>query len=179
MKKLIKTIIILILPIILTGCYDNWYKPHGYSFKHAPKTGSPGFKLGFKHGCESGFANNFGGTFYMTFYSWSKDRDLVIENPDIEKLRKRYEKEMPINWDDPEEVKKNVNDYKKVFWQAHRFCRHSVLGTHHASGTMEQGGSWEPTLPGQERYSPGGPKAHTIGNVWSFRGRGNSNLTYW
>ena len=171
---------ILTIMLLISSCgYDNWYKPHGWTFKQAPKEGTPGFKLGWKHGCESGFGTQFGGQFYMAFYKWERDSDLIVQNPDIQKIRAKYAKELPINWNNPAEIKKNLSDYKNVFWHAHAFCRHSALGTHHTSGTLEQGGSWEPTLPGSVRYSPGGSEAHTIGNVWSFRGRGNSNLSYW
>jgi len=187
MRNLInKTKIIAILASIsflAASCsYANWYKPHGYTFKQVPKDGTPGLKLGWKHGCESGFSTQFGGTFYMTFYGWKRDPELLTKNPDINKLKVKYQKELPINWDNPQEVKKNLSDYRKIFWNTHNFCRHSALGTHHNSGTLAQDGKWEPPLAGQMRYAPmdlGKSKSHTIGNVWSFQGRGNSHLTYW
>jgi hypothetical protein len=57
-------------------------------------------------------------------------------------------------------------DYSGIFWGAHAFCRHSVLG-------MLQTAEMTPTLPGDERYSPG---AHSIGNVWKMTGKGDTRI---
>lgn len=86
--------------ITVTGCYPNWWKPHGYLFKYMPKDGSPEYRLAWKHGCESGLGTAFGGTLYKHFYTWTKDQKML-----------------------------NEPDYTKVFWMVHLFCRHVVLGT--------------------------------------------------
>ena len=103
----------------------------------------------------------------MSFYSWSRDPDISSANPDIEKIRKRYpEKLKGINWDDPVEVKKNFDDYNAVFWSAHIFCRHSALG-------ILQSSNMTPPLPGAKRYDPG---AHSLGNVYELRGKGDTRF---
>lgn len=136
-------------------------------FRQMPKDGSPGYRLGWRHGCESGLGNQFGGAFYMTFYTWIKDVDIVSSNPNIERIRKRYGKQLKgINWNDPDDIAKNFNDYKTIFWSAHIFCRHSILGT------LQQAGM-EPPLPSTTRYDPG---AHSIGNIWKINGKGDTRI---
>ncbi len=165
-NKLKKYFTIIII-FFTSSCYDNWYKPMGYIFSHMPKGGSPGFELGWKHGCESGLGSQFGGAFYMNFYTWKRDPDLIVSNPDYQKIRKKYRKEFKkINWNNKTEVKKNLSDYAGIFWGAHAFCRHSVLG-------MLNTAEMTPTLPGDERYSPG---AHSIGNVWKMTGKGDTRI---
>jgi hypothetical protein len=133
-----------------------------------PKGGSPGFELGWIHGCQSGLGSQFGGAVYMTFYTWSRDPDITSVNPNIPKIRERYKKELKdVNWDNPEEVKKNFSDYNTVFWRAHIFCRHSVLGTLQSAGMS-------PSLPSRTRYDPG---AHHIGSIWKIDGKGDTRIS--
>lgn len=171
-----KILIILTLLLFTPSCWPNWYKPFGRIFRQAPKDGTPGYRLGWIHGCQSGLATNFGANFTIFFYSWSKDPDLVVSSPNIEKLRIKYAEELPINWDNPTEVKKNLNDYKKIFWLGHIFCRHSIVGTYQGAKTIH-GTSFDPPIAGDPRLNLN--KMHSIGNVWSFHGRGNFNLDYW
>jgi hypothetical protein len=166
-KKIIQ-ILIIFLVFSLTSCVANWYKPLGYrTFRQMPKGGTPGFELGWIHGCQSGLGTQFGGSIYMSFYSWSKDPDIASSNPNINLIRKRYKKELKkVNWDDPEDIKKNFNDYNEIFWRAHIFCRHVVLGT------LQQAGM-TPPLVGEDRYDPG---AHSVGNVWKLNGKGDTRI---
>ena len=161
----------MILLVFCSSCAGNphWWKPHGRTFsKHAPKDGSDGFRLGWMHGCESGFATQFGGAIYMSLYEWKKDPDLVTKNPDINKLRVKYQ-DWNVNWNNVDEVNKNLSDYKKIFWRAHIFCRHTVLGT-------MQMAEMEPPLPNEPRYDPG---KHSLGNIYNMRGRGNMRGGLW
>ena len=179
MSKL-RTITILIISILLlSGCGGNskyLLKPHGYTFlTQAPQEGTPGFRLGWYHGCESGFGSQFGGEFFMAFYTWQRDQDLIIKNPDIAKIKAKYEKELPIDWNNPEEIKKNLSDYKKVFWHAHSFCRHTALGTHQASASPGNN-VYEPPLPGEQHFKPGG---HNLSNIYSFKAGHHSGFLSW
>lgn len=132
-----------------------------------PKNGSPGFKLGWIHGCQSGLGTQFGNAMFQTFYSWSRDPDITSVNPDIAKIRARYRKELiGINWNDREDIKRNFSDYNRIFWGAHVFCRHSVLG-------ILQTADMAPPLPGQERYDPA---KNSISNVWKLNGKGDTRL---
>lgn len=165
MKKL--TLIFSIF--LLSSCsVPNWYKPYGYQlFKQMPKDGSPGFRLGWVHGCESGLGSQFGTAMYHTFYTWKRDPDITSVNPDFEKIRKRYKKELrSINWNNIDEVKKNFSDYNTVFWGAHAFCRHAVLGILQTAGMT-------PQLAGDARWEPSG---HSIGNVWKINGKGDTRI---
>jgi hypothetical protein len=167
-----KSLILLIAVFFLSGCYKNWYKPSGFVFRHAPKNGSPGMRLGWEHGCESGLGSQFGGPFYMTFYTWKKDVDIASSNPNIELIRKRYRKELKdVKWDNPADVKKNLSDYKSVFWIGHAFCRHTVLET-------LQEADMEPPAPGDARYIVGG---HHLGSIWRIDGKGDTRIGtgYW
>ena len=153
--------------LLTASCGKYWYKPMGHLFNKMPKNGSPGFKLGWEHGCNSGLGSQFGGAIYMSFYTWTKDVDIMSSNPDIPKIRNRYKKELKdINWNDPNDISKNFSDYKKIFWGAHIFCRHSVLGILQTAGM-------DPSLAGKPRYSPG---AHSIGNVWNLKGKGDVRI---
>ena len=38
------------------------------------------------------------------------------------------------------------------------------------------GKTMNPTLPGQQRYKP---EAHSLGNIYSFHGRGSMHPTLW
>jgi hypothetical protein len=162
-----KKIFTLTLILFLTNCsVPNWYKPQGYIlFRQLPKGGTPGFNLGWIHGCESGLGSQFGGAFFLTWYTWKKDPDISSSNPDILTIKSRYKKELKkINWDNPAEVKKNFSDYNSIFWAAHIFCRHAVLGNLQSAGM-------EPALPGNERYDPA---AHSLGNIWKIDGKGDT-----
>ena len=167
MKNINKKHLIIFLLFFTNSCYYNWYKPMGYLFTHMPKGGTPGFELGWRHGCESGLGSQFAGALYMNFYTWKRDADLVVSNPDYNKIRKKYRKELAkVNWNNIQEVKKNFSDYNSIFWGAHAFCRHSVLG-------MLNTAEMDPALPGDERYNPA---AHSIGNVWKMTGRGDTRI---
>ena len=147
----------------------NWYKPHGYKlFSLMPKGGTPGYNLGWVHGCESGAGTQFGGAVYQTFYTWNRDPDISSSRPDIEKIRKRYGKKelKDINWSDSAEIKRNFSDYNLVFWDAHYFCRQTVLGT-------LQLGDMDPPLPGETRYNP---SAHHLGSVYKLNGKNDPRL---
>lgn len=162
-----KKYLIIITLFFTSSCYYNWYKPMGYLFTHMPKGGTPGFELGWRHGCESGLGSQFAGALYMNFYTWHRDSDLVVSNPDYNKIRKKYRKELgKVNWNNIQEVKKNLSDYNSIFWGAHAFCRHSVLG-------MLNTAEMDPALPGDERYNPA---AHSIGNVWKMTGKGDTRI---
>lgn len=160
--------LIIILVLFLGSCTPNWYKPMGYrAFRHMPKGGSPGFELGWIHGCQSGLGSQFGGAVYMSFYTWSRDPDITSVNPNIPKIRERYKKELrKVNWDDITEVKKNFSDYNTIFWSAHIFCRHTVLGT-------LQSADMSPPLPSQTRYNP---SAHSVGSIWKINGKGDTRI---
>jgi hypothetical protein len=164
-----KFFFIIFLIFLATSCSTpNWYKPMGYRiFKQMPKEGSPGYKLGWVHGCQSGLGSQFGGAFYMNFYTWSKDQDIASSNPDITKIKLRYKKELKsVNWNDPGDIKKNFDDYNRIFWGAHVFCRHSALGTLKSAGM-------EPSLPGSTRYDP---MDDTIGDVWRLNATGDTRI---
>lgn len=164
---MIKKFFIIALILFLPSCNKYWYKPMNYLFNKMPKDGSPGFKLGWEHGCHSGLGSQFGGAFYMTMYTWKKDPDIMSSNPDIKKIRNRYKKELKdVDWNNPADIKKNFSDYKKIFWGAHIFCRHSVLGLLQTAGM-------DPSLPGKTRYDPG---AHSLRNVWNLQGKGDVRI---
>ncbi len=136
-------------------------------FRNIPKDGSPGLQLGWQHGCESGLGSQFGGNFYMSAYTWHRDVDITSSNPNIEAIRKRYKREFKsINWNDSAEVKKNLSDYNTIFWTAHAFCRHSVLG-------ILQTADMEPNLPGDDRYLP---QKHYLGNIYMIHGKGDVRI---
>ena len=163
---------LLLVTLLLTSCVPNWWKPMGYTmFKKMPKDGTPGFRLGWKHGCQSGLGNQFGGGIYMYFYTWSRDPDISSSHPDINKIRKKYPELKGINWDNIEEVKKNFSDYNTVFWGAHIFCRHSVLGILQTTGSSASGNGLTAPLPGEERFDMG---QHSIGRVWTMYGKGDT-----
>jgi hypothetical protein len=153
----------------LSGCGPYWYKPDGKIFTTMPQGGTPGFELGWKHGCESGLSTQFGGAFFQSFYTFKKDPDIMSVNPDLEKIRRRYIKELPINWNDPEEVKKNLSDYKRIHPAAYAYCKHTILGTMQSS-------AMEPPLPGDTRWDPA--KAD-IGNVYRIDARGDTRWSLW
>ena len=140
-----------------------------------PKGGSPGFNLGWKHGCESGLGTQFGGAIYMTFYTWHKDVDIIksVKTPqDIDRIRRRYPNELAsVNWNDPADAEKNFQHYKKIFWQAHSFCRQSVLGE-------LQNAAMNPPIPGDDRYTFSNG---AIGNIYKIDGRGDARWGngYW
>lgn len=163
-----KKLLIFTLLIALATCTPNWYKPIGYRlFRQMPKGGSPGFNLGWVHGCESGLGTQFGGAIYMNFYTWQRDSDIVSSAPDIDKIRKRYKKELKdVNWNDSNDIKRNFRDYNKIFWSAHAFCRHSVVGTLQAA-------SMDPPLAGEVRYNPA---AHHLGSIWKLDGKGDVRI---
>ena len=106
MFKIKNITLIIILLFFITSCNKYWYKPASYVLNNGPKKGSPGYLLGWNHGCQSGMATNFGGPLFLWLWDYKKDADLVRHDRDLEKLRVKYEKELPINWDDPEEVAK-------------------------------------------------------------------------
>lgn len=140
----------------------------GYRLFHQmPKGGSPGYNLGWIHGCQSGAGSQFGGAMYMSFYTWSRDPDITSTKPNISVIRERYKSELRgINWNDPEDVKRNFADYNMVFWDAHYFCRQTILGSLQAA-------KMHPKLPGEDRYDP---EEHSIGNVWKINGKGDTRI---
>jgi hypothetical protein len=111
----------------------------------------------------------------MTFYKWKKDPDLSVSKPDLYLIRQKYGDKWDLDWNDVEEVKKSIRHYKKVFWIGHIFCRHSILGTYQLSKSAH-GKSFDPPLPGEQRYVPG---KHSLGNIYSFHGRGASQSSMW
>jgi hypothetical protein len=160
---------LLILLIFLSSCSTPyWYKPYGYmSFKHLPKGGSPGFNLGWIHGCESGLGTQFGGALYQTFYTWHRDVDITINNTNYDIVKRRYKKELAkVDWSNIEDIKRNYADYNKIFWKAHLFCRHSVLGTLQNAG-------FNPNLPGESRFEF---TNHSLGSIWSISGTGDTRI---
>ena len=163
-----KKFLVAFLIFFLTSCTltPNWWKPHGYRlFRQMPKGGTPGFNLGWIHGCESGLGSQFAGAFYMTFYTWSRDPDITSVTPDIPKIKERYKKELKgVNWDNPNDVKKNFSDYNTIFWGAHAFCRHATLG-------ILQTAAMDPKLPGQDRHNW---EDHSLGNLWKINGKGDT-----
>lgn len=163
---MIRNFIALLLLLSLSSCVANWWKPQGYRiFRQMPKGGSPGYELGWIHGCESGLGTQFGGALYMTFYSWKRDVDIISSTPDIPKIRSRYKKELrKVDWNNPADIKKNFSDYKKVFWAAHIFCRHSALGA-------LQSADMAPPNPGETRYDP---TAHHLGSIYKIDGKGDT-----
>ena len=138
-----------------------------FLFRQMPKGGTPGYELGWIHGCESGLGSQFAGAIYMTFYTWKRDPDIASSNPDIPKIRERYKSELSkVNWNDLNDVKKNFSDYNTIFWGAHAFCRHSVLG-------ILQSAVMTPKLPGEQRYNPA---EHNLGTIWKLNGRGDARI---
>ena len=170
--RITKFITILISLFLISNCsHPNWNKPYGIIFKQMPKGGTPGFELGWQHGCESGLATNFGGSFFMSFYKWKKDEDIISKTPDYQKIRAKYN--WKINWNDEGEIKRNLGDYKKVFWKSHKFCRHSAVGNHQ---NADFGGKYQPIMKDTRRYDP---TKHSIMQPWTTQGRGFGNLSYW
>jgi hypothetical protein len=173
MLKISKLILILFL---LVSCNRYWYKPYGKIFNHKPE-GSPGLELGWIHGCESGLGTQFGGAIMMTFYSWKKDETIAaytgefidLNDPKIKEVRKKYGKDLDIDWNNSNEIKKNFNEYNMIFWRAHIFCRHSILGTLSNSNMT-------PPLPSESRYNIG---SHSPMNVWKIDSENNFRLTNW
>lgn len=167
-NEMMKKILSILLIIYLSSCYKNWYKPMGYVFKNMPKGGTPGFELGWTHGCQSGLGSQYAGGFFMTFYTWSRDPDITSATPDIEKIRKRYEKELKnVHWDDPNDVKKNFSDYNRIFWTGHSHCRHSALSIQQTAGA-------NPDLPSKDpRWDP---NKSGIGSVWKLDGKGDTRI---
>jgi hypothetical protein len=168
--------IFLIILFFITSCsVPNWWKPRGYLlFSMMPKGGTPGHDLGWIHGCQSGAGTQFGGEIYMSFYTWSRDTDMTVSNPDIAKIRNKYgNKELKnVNWNDPEDVKRNISDYNEVFWSAHFVCRQTILGS------IQMGGI-NPPLPGETRYDPA---AHHLGSIYKLNGKGDARIGstgYW
>ena len=158
---------IILLFFSLNSCSKYWYKPMGFIFRHAPKEGSPGFRLGWMHGCESGLGTQFGGAIYQSFYSWKRDADIASSNPDYKKIKDRYKKELrDVNWNNLQDIKKNFSDYNTIFWGGHYFCRQSVLGTLKAA-------DMNPALPDEERFNP---MAHSIGNVFKMTSVGDTRI---
>ena len=170
-----KISIIIIITLLTSSCGPYWYKPYGKIFKQAPKDGTPGYQMGWMHGCESGMATQFGSAIMMAFYKWKKDPDLSIARPDINLIKLKYEDRWEIDWNNPEEIQRNIRHYKKIFWVAHLFCRHAIIGTYQTAKSAH-GKSFDPPLPGDQRYKPG---AHSLGNVYSFHGRGDMSLSLW
>ncbi len=164
-----KIIISTLLILFLASCGKHWYKPRGYLlFSMKPKGGSPGYSLGWDHGCESGAGTQFGGGFFVSFYRWKKDPDIASSRPNIERIRRKYgDKELKdVNWNDPEDIKRNFADYNLVFWDAHFLCRQVTLGT-------LQMADMTPNLPGETRYNP---ESHYIGQVYSITSKGDPRL---
>ena len=145
----------------------------GYTmFKKIPKDGTPGYRLGWKQGCESGLGTQFANAVYFNFYTWSRDPDITSSNPDVAKIRARYKEELKdVNWDNPAEVKKNFSDYNTIFWGAHKYCRHSVLG-------ILQTAQMNPPVAGEDRYDP---MAHSVGNIWKMSSHRDTRIGqgYW
>jgi len=165
--------ITLFLTLLISAGSCNvpyWYKPYGYSvFKNIPKNPhqTPGFTLGWIHGCTSGMGTQFGGAFYQTFYTWVRDVDIASSNPNYQAVRNRYRKELAkVNWNSIADIKKNFDDYNQIFWKAHIFCRHTVLGTLQNAG-------FNPSLPGEERFSF---SKHSIGGIWSISGSTDTRI---
>jgi hypothetical protein len=165
---------LLLTAFLLSSCsVPHWWKPYGYMmFKKIPKNGSPGLQLGWIHGCESGLGSQFGGGIYMYFYTWHRDVDITSSNPDINKIRRRYKKELAkVNWNDPADISKNFSDYNSIFWNAHGICHASIIGmlqTTDISG--DPGNGLIPPVAGDTRFDP---SQHSIGRVWSLHGKGD------
>lgn len=169
MFKLLNFFLPVIILITFTSCsVPNWYKPRGYLlFSMMPKGGSPGYNLGWIHGCESAGGTQFGGSIYQSYYTWRRDPDITSSRPNIEVIKARYKKELKaVNWNDPKDVERNLSDYNLVFWDAHYFCRQTILGTLNTA-------DMNPPLPGQARYDPG---AHSIGNIYKINAKGDPRL---
>lgn len=166
--NMVRYFFLLSLLFVSSCSTPNWYKPYGYMmFKKIPKGGSPGLRLGWIHGCESGLGTNFGGGIYMYFYTWSRDVDIVSTNPDIERVKRRYKKELAkVDWNNPADVAKNFSDYNTIFWNSYGFCRASVLG-------ILQTAAIAPKVPGADRYVPG---EENIGSVWKLNGKGDARI---
>lgn len=171
--KILKIIFVFSVITSLNSCAPNWYKPMGHTlFSQLPEGGSPGYNLGWMHGCESGAGTQFGGAIFQTFYTWHRDVDITSSNPNIPVIRARYKKELAgINWNDPQDIKRNFDDYSMVFWDAHHFCRQTILG-------IMQSAKMDPSLPGQDRYDP---MAHSVSSVWKMTGKGDTRwaVGYW
>ena len=136
-------------------------------FRKMPKGGTPGYNLGWIHGCQSGLGSQFGGEFMQFFYSWSRDPDITSSKPNIALIKNRYKKELKdINWNDPADIKLNFEDYNLTFWNAHFFCRQTILGS------LQMGGlEMSPLLPGEHRHELG---KHSVGNIWKLNGKGDA-----
>ena len=167
---------LLLSALLITACGPYWYKPYGRIFSHAPKDGNPGYRTGWIHGCESGLATQFGSAFMMSFYQWKKDPNLAIDKPDMNLVYQTYKDKWDINWNNEEEIKENIKHYRKVFWFAHAFCRHSIIGTYQTAADAYNATAMNPPLPGEQRFVPG---KHNLGNIYSIYGRGNSQLVFW
>lgn len=168
--------LIILLFFLISSCNRYWYKPYSKIFNHKPD-GSPGLELGWMHGCESGLGTQFGGAIMMTFYSWKKDETIAAysgesinpNNPDIIAVREKYGRDLDINWNDPREIAKNFREYNLIFWRAHIFCRHAILGTLSNSDMT-------PPLPSEKRYDIG---AHSPMDVWKIDQKSSFRLTNW
>jgi hypothetical protein len=164
---MIRKFFIIVSLLLISSCYKNAFKPMGYLFSNMPKGGTPGFELGWIHGCQSGLGSQFANGFYMNFYTWSRDPDIASSEPNYERIKNRYKKELKnINWNNEAEVKKNFSDYNTIFWSAHSYCRHSVVGLLQSAGMT-------PKLPGQERYVPG---EDNLSSVWKLTGKGDTRI---
>jgi hypothetical protein len=165
-----------LLLLLLTSCSRYWYKPYGKIFNHKP-SGSPGLELGWVHGCESGLGTQFGGAIMMTFYSWNKDETIAAysgeninpNSPEIIEVRNKYGKDLDIDWNNPQEIAKNFNEYNMIFWRSHIFCRHSILQTLNSS-------EMTPPLPSEQRYEM---DKHSPMDVWKFDRGNNFRITNW
>ena len=167
--KIIIILLKLSLIIITTSCNDSWYKPGAHLLDNGPKTGSPGFLLGWRHGCESGISGSFTGNMFMYFWDYKRDPELMRKDLNTELLKEKYAKELPINWNDSEEVKKMISDYKQPFWSAHAYCRHYGIQTLQMSDMA-------PANPKEARYVLG---SHNVGSIWRLDARGDNRLTFW
>jgi len=172
MKKIQKIFIIASF-LLISDCSKYWYKPYGKVFNLGPKKGTPGFKLGWEHGCISGLGSQFSGAIMMTFYTWTKDVQIAkaVQTPqDIDDIRNRYPKELDgVNWNNPEEVQKNFNDYKFVFWGAHTYCHQMIFGN-------LQNANMAAPIPGQARFVPG---ADNLNSIYKIDGRGYPGWSNW
>lgn len=168
MNSKIKKLIFITI-FFLSSCGPYWYKPYGIVFKDMPRGGTPGFNLGWRHGCESGLATQFGGAITMSFYEWRKDPDIVRVNPNLDVIRKRYKKELNIDWNNPTVVNKNISDYKTIFSIARAHCKYAIYGSLQLAGI-------EPNLPGEERFVPG---KHNLHNIYTVDDKGDTRWSFW
>lgn len=167
-----KKILLILSILFLSSCYPNWYKPYGKVFKNMPKKGTAGFRLGWKHGCESGLGSQFGGSIMMTFYTWDKDPYIAktAQTPEeLKIIRDKYPELKDINWNDPNEIQKNFNDYKTIFWNAHSYCHGMILGALQNAGM-------NPKIPGNDRFVPG---EDNLNSIYRIDGRGDARWTNW